>query len=118
MGLSSQKLWALFLVLFIVGVYTGVVPIGEAYRTKVSIGVFLALIFMGVSVAGEQGRRNRFQRQTAQAYARQYPGHVRDGVVSCHACECTEHQAREIQGSTEYKALMCERCNNVLYYTR
>ena len=118
MGLSSQKIWTLFLVLLLVGVYLGVVPVADAYRTKVHIGLFLALVFMGISAVGEQGRRNRFQQLTAQHYARQYPDHVRDGVVTCHVCQCTEHQSREIQGSSEFKALMCERCNNVLYYTR
>ena len=115
---SSQKLLSLALVGFLLAVLSGVVAIPPEHVLKVVLITALLLGVTLIAMAGEQSRASRFDKLDAQAYARLYPGHVRNGQVSCQACNSQAIQERAILHAPDYKALMCGQCNSLLYYKR
>jgi hypothetical protein len=115
---TSQKLLSLALIGFLFAVFTGLVAIPPEHTLKV---VLITVVLLGVTliyVAGEQNRASRFDKLDAQAYARRYPSHVRNGQLSCQACNSQSIQERGILDAPSYKALMCAQCNNLLFYKR
>jgi hypothetical protein len=115
---SSQKWLSLALLSFLLAVLTGLVAIPPEHVLKVALITALLLLVALIAMVGEQSLANRFDKLDAQTYARRHPGHVRDGKLSCQACNSQAIQERGILDTPDYKALMCTQCNTLLFYKR